>query len=136
MREEDECRSVKRIVKFFMLWDGNLLRHTKNGLMCIPFMKDRVALLRILHDFVSHWDRETKRKFFRDRYFLPIVHQYIHNYAKSFDGFQKAKPLSLYWTTLNIQFKNIFDFLVEIDEKSSWVAVSLRNAVRLNLNSI
>lgn len=55
--EEVKRRSIKRMAKHFMVWEGKLLRRTKNGLRPVPFITERTAILHTFHDDIGHWHK-------------------------------------------------------------------------------
>lgn len=68
LEDEDKHSSVKFLFKYFMIWEGNLFKSTKNGFKPVHFMKGRVAILTTFHREVFHCNREATRKLFMDRF--------------------------------------------------------------------
>lgn len=100
MKEKYACSrsNIRRSAKNFVVWEENLYRRAKGGLMVVAPLSARVSKLQALHDDVCNWDLTGTLKLVTYQFWWPSVKQDVEHNVKTCEDFQRMKPFPKYVT--------------------------------------
>ena len=107
--DESERRRIRRIAKHYFVWNGDLFRRRFSGLVTVPPISRRPAILKHYHDEIGHWDAKSTAKLVMKRFWWPDVYKEIGRYVKSCEDCQRMGSLPAYRSALKTPLTTLFD---------------------------
>ena len=107
--DRDDCRRTRRLAKMYLVWNSNIFRRRSSGLVVVPPISRRSAILKHYHDEVCHWDSKATKKLIMERFWSPNVYHEVSKYVSSCENCQGMAPVPSYNTSLKTPSTTLFD---------------------------
>lgn len=76
--DKEYRQKIRRGAKFYMGWDVKLFRRQGRQARFIPYIADRVLILKAFHDDIGHWGRLPTKQFVTERFWWSGAIKYIY----------------------------------------------------------